>query len=229
MNTIRLEKVSKVYDGQYQVTAVDEVSLEVAQGEFLCLAGPSGSGKTTLLNLIGGLDRPTSGRILIGDTDLTGLRRGQVADFRLRNLGFVFQEYNLIPVLTARENMEFGLLLQGISEAQRRSRVDTVLEELGLSGLADRKPSSMSGGQQQRVAVARAVVSQPTLVLADEPTANLDSANVRNLMEIMKTLNRTRSITFILASHDESVLKEVHRIVYLRDGRVVKDESRIPT
>ena len=223
MEILNAENITRVYDGKFPVRAVDGVSLKVEKGEFVCLAGPSGSGKTTLLNLLGGLERPDSGRISIEGGDVGGLNRRQRADLRLRKIGFIFQELNLIPVLTAEENIEFGLLLQGIGPTERRRRVLRVMEELGLSGLARRRPSEMSGGQQQRAAVARAIVAGPALVMADEPTANLDSGNGRNLVEMMKGLNREKGITFILATHDEQILGGAPRVIFLRDGKIARE------
>ncbi|HNS32862.1 MAG TPA: ABC transporter ATP-binding protein [bacterium] len=217
---IRLENVSRVYNGGFKVIAVDSIDFSVERGGFCCIAGPSGSGKTSLLNLIGGIDKPTSGDIFIENENITALSRAKLSDFRLKKLGFVFQELNLIPVLTARENIEFPLMLQGWSIEKREIAVNGIMKELGLEGLADRRPAAMSGGQQQRIAVARAVVSGPSLVLADEPTANLDSANSHNLVELMKRLNSEKNITFIFATHDESVLREARQIVYLRDGKI---------
>jgi len=222
-NIICLERIYRVYEGEYKVSAVDGVSLSIKRGSFCCIAGPSGSGKTSLLNLIGGLDRPTSGSIFINGKDIALLSRAGLASFRLKKLGFIFQELNLVPVLTARENIEFPLILQGWEKGKRDTAVDSVMEELGLEGLAERKPSAMSGGQQQRVAVARAVVSGPELVLADEPTANLDSHNAQLLIRLMKRLNAEKRITFIFATHDESVLREGRRIIYLRDGKVIRE------
>jgi putative ABC transport system ATP-binding protein len=219
-NIINLEDVYRVYEGEFKVAAVDGINLAIESGAFCCIAGPSGSGKTSLLNLIGGLDRPTSGKIFIDGEDITKFSRTKLSVFRLKKLGFVFQELNLVPVLTVRENIEFPLLLQGWDREKRRMAVDAVLKELGIEKMAERRPSAMSGGQQQRAAVARAVAANPALVLADEPTANLDSQNSRILVQLMKRLNAEKGITFIFASHDESVLKEARQVIYLRDGRI---------
>ena len=223
MEILKAENISRVYDGEFPVRAVDDLSLRVEKGEFVCIAGPSGSGKTTLLHLLGGLEKIDSGAISIEGEDISGFSRRQLAELRLRKIGFVFQELNLIPVLTAEENIEYGLLLQGVGLDGRRERVGRVMEELGLSGLARRRPHEMSGGQRQRVAVARAVVSQAAIVMADEPTANLDSGNSRNLVEIMKKLNQEKGITFVLATHDELILNSAPRVIFLRDGKTVRE------
>lgn len=219
---IRLKDVVKVYDGEYKVAAVNGISMSVERGSFFCIAGPSGSGKTSLLNLMGGLDKPTSGSVFIEDADIAKFSKTKLSDFRLKKLGFVFQELNLIPVLTVRENIEFPLLLQGWDETRRKKAVNAVIEELGLEGLSERRPLSISGGQQQRAAVARAIVSNPAVILADEPTANLDSGNARSLIGLMKRLNGEKNITFILSSHDEMILKEAGDIIYIRDGRIIQ-------
>lgn len=219
---VRLEKVSRIYrHGGIEVAALNEVDLEIRRGEFAALVGPSGSGKTTLLNLIGGLDSPTSGRIWIGDVETTRLTRAQLADVRLRHIGFVFQEYNLIPVLSALENVEYVMLLQGVPEKDRQARALTLLKDLGLEGMEHRRPSELSGGQQQRVAVARAIVSEPLIVLPDEPTANLDSVAGAALLDLMRELNETKGVTFVFSTHDPMVMQRARRIIRMRDGRIV--------
>jgi len=218
-----LDKVFK--QGQLSVNALSGIDIEINTGEFLCLSGPSGSGKTTLLNMVGGLDRPTAGEINVAGQRLDTMTSEQLADLRLHRIGFVFQAYNLIPVLSARENVEFVMQLQGIEESQRHSQAVEILDQVGLTGLENRRPAELSGGQQQRVAVARAIVSRPDLILADEPTANLDSANSDNLMELMRELNSSSGTTFIISTHDEGVMKFAKRLVRLHDGRIVGDES----
>ena len=209
------------------ITGLDNVSLQIETGDFVCLSGPSGSGKTTLLNAIGGLDSPDSGAIHIGEQRVDKLAKGDLADLRLHKLGFVFQAYNLIPVLTARENVEFVMQIQGVSAAQRKQRALAILTEVGLQGMEDRRPAQLSGGQQQRVAVARAIVSQPEVVLADEPTANLDSHASEYLMELFVKLNREHKVTFVIATHDVGVMAYARRLVSLRDGRIVSDEQQV--
>lgn len=223
----RLENVEKTYQvGDVEVPAVRGVSLEIEAGSFLALVGPSGSGKTTLLNLIGALDTPTSGNIWIGNQATAGLAPKDLADFRNTHLGFIFQSFNLIPVLTAAENVAFPLQLQGMSDANElRNRVQEMLEEVGIGELGDRRPSELSGGQQQRVAIARALVKQPTLVLADEPTANLDSQTSEEIMAIMERMNRQHGTTFVFSTHDPLVMKHATRIVFLRDGMVESDKT----
>lgn len=211
--------------GKVTVNALRGLDLEVRKGDFLAIVGPSGSGKTTLLNLIGALDTATSGEVLVFDRDLSTLSRRERADLRLRSLGFVFQAYNLVPVLTARENVEFVLELQGVGSDRTETAMD-VLEHLSLGELADRRPNEISGGQQQRVAVARAVASRPRLVLADEPTANLDSENSEALLKMMRGLRDEEDMTFVFSTHDPLVMSYASRIVTLRDGRVVSDEHK---
>jgi putative ABC transport system ATP-binding protein len=221
---VRLERVSRIYrHGGVEVPALQEVNLEIRRGEFAALVGPSGSGKTTLLNLIGGLDTPTSGRIWIGDVETTALGSAQLADVRLRHIGFVFQEYNLIPVLSALENVEYVMLLQGKPEKERRARALALLGELGLTGMEHRRPNELSGGQQQRVAVARAIVSEPLIVLPDEPTANLDSVAGSALLDLMRALNEKKGVTFVFSTHDPMVMQRARRIIHMRDGRIVPD------
>ena len=224
----QLHDVHKTYQvGAIDVPAIRGVTLEIEAGTFLSLAGPSGSGKTTLLNLIGVLDEPSDGSIEIDGQPLEGLTPRDLADFRNTHLGFIFQTFNLIPVLTAFENVEFPLHLSGVTDGgERRERVESVLEDVGLAGLSSRRPNELSGGQQQRVAVARALVKDPTLVLADEPTANLDSTTASEIVDLMKEMNRRRGTTFVFSTHDPLVMEQASRLVMLRDGRVESDERR---
>jgi putative ABC transport system ATP-binding protein len=226
---VSTEDVKKVYQtGKVEARALRGITLDVVSGDFLAIVGPSGSGKTTLLNLIGALDVPTSGRIRVLDRDLSAMSRRRRAELRLRSLGFVFQAYNLVPVLTARENVEFVLELQGVG-TKRSERAMDILRQLGLGEFADRRPNELSGGQQQRVAVARAVASEPRLVLADEPTANLDGENAETLLEMMRRLNEDHGTTFVFSTHDPRVVTYARRVVTLVDGRVSKDESKSPS
>jgi putative ABC transport system ATP-binding protein len=223
---VAAEEVTKTYlTGKVEARALRGIGLEVKAGDFLAIVGPSGSGKTTLLNLVGALDSITSGRLRVLNKDLAAMNRRQRADMRLHELGFVFQAYNLVPVLTARENVEFVLELQGVG-LERRQRAAEVLEQLGLSEFANRRPNALSGGQQQRVAVARAVAARPKLVLADEPTANLDGVNAETLLTMMRTLNEEHGITFIFSTHDPRVVAHARRVVTLVDGRVAKDKTK---
>lgn len=227
MSIVKTERLEKTYqDEGVPVRALKGVNLEVEKEEFLAIAGPSGSGKSTLLNLIGGLDEPTSGKVFLEGVDLATLSKGKLAQMRLSKLGFVFQAYNLIPVLTAAENVEFVLMQQGIPERERRKKTIKLLEELGIGEYADRRPNVMSGGQQQRVAVARAIASEPMLVLADEPTANLDSETAGSLLDLMRNLNQTKGITFIFSTHDPMVMERAERLVRLKDGKIVGDERK---
>ena len=224
---VRLQAVSRIYaQERVSVTALDAIDLEIRAGDFAVLVGPSGSGKTTLLNVIGGLDRPTSGRVWVGDTETTGLSKSQLAQVRLTKVGFVFQQFNLIPVLCALENVEYVMLLQGVDEPTRRQRSLSLLKQLGLEGLEHRLPGELSGGQQQRVAVARAIAAEPTIVLPDEPTANLDSKAGAALMDLMRTLNETKGITFVFSTHDPMVVERARRVIRLKDGRIESDERR---
>lgn len=226
-SAVQLKEVIKTYrTGPIEVPALRSVSVRIAPGEFVATAGPSGSGKTTLLNIIGGLDRADSGEVLVAGRDLQLLTSGDLAALRLQRIGFVFQTYNLMPVLTALENAEFTLLLQGMPARKRRERVEKLFAEIGLAGLEDRRPAELSGGQQQRVAVARAMVTEPALILADEPTANLDSASAIALLDVMEQLNKTTGTTFIFSTHDPQVMERAHRMIRLRDGRIVSDETR---
>ena len=221
---VELRDVTKVYrQGDIEVYALRELSLAVRKGEFTALCGPSGSGKTTVLNLVGALDEPTSGTIHLEGHDLGGLGRRALSRLRRDRIGFVFQAYNLIPVLTARENVEFVMQVQGEPAANRRDKAEAILTEVGLEGLGDRRPAQMSGGQQQRVAVARAIVSRPEMVLADEPTANLDSKTSDQLMELFVDLNKLHNTTFIIATHDQRVMGYARRLIRMLDGRIVDD------
>ncbi|MEC8968260.1 MAG: ABC transporter ATP-binding protein [Bacteroidota bacterium] len=226
MNVIETNKLAKTYQqGEVQVNALNDVSINFKEGEFTAIVGPSGSGKTTFLNAIGGLDIPDSGKVIINSTDITQLKSNQLIDFRLRNIGFVFQAYNLIPVLTAKENVEFIMLMQGDSVKERKSRAEELLHAVGLSQQMDRRPGQLSGGQQQRVAVARALASKPQFVLADEPTANLDSSSTANLLDIMYELNQNENMTFIFSTHDQRVIDRAKRIITLEDGKVISDKN----
>ena len=219
--------VSKTYQqGKVEVKALSDIDLTVETGGFIALAGPSGSGKTTLLNLIGGLDKPDSGTIQVGGQAYENLSSSQMADLRLHHIGFVFQAYNLIPVLSALENVEYVMLLQGTPTSERRQRAREILDIVGLEDKHDRRPAELSGGQQQRVAVARAIVSKPSIVLADEPTANLDSKTGESLLKLMRQMNRERSVTFIFSTHDNMVMDYARRIVLIRDGRIVEDNQK---
>jgi putative ABC transport system ATP-binding protein len=225
---ISAKGVTRVFgEGAASVRALRGVDLSVGAGEFVALVGPSGSGKTTLLNLLGALDVPTEGELFVLGKDLSTLTRTQRSELRLHQIGFVFQAYNLVPVLTARENVEFVLELQGVSAKRRHERSTEILDELGLSGEADRRPDQLSGGQQQRVAVARAVASQPRLILADEPTANLDGKNAEGLMQLMHRLHESYGMTFLFATHDPRVMRHAKRIVTLEDGAVLRDETKV--
>jgi putative ABC transport system ATP-binding protein len=224
MDAVSCVDVSKTYrQGELEVVGLDHVDLTVEEGGFVCLSAPSGGGKTTLLNAIGGLHSPDSGEIRVAGQRIDGLGKTALARMRLHHIGFVFQAYNLIPVLTARENVEFVMQVQGLPAAERGARALEVLEEVGLAGLADRRPARMSGGQQQRVAVARAIASRPALVLADEPTANLDSRTSDQLMELFVELNRNHGTTFVIATHDRRVMTYAKRLVKMLDGRIVDD------
>lgn len=227
MKVIELKKVEKIYnDSEVKVHAVRGVDLEFEQGEFAAIVGPSGSGKTTLLNMLGGLDKPTVGDIYIGGTHINDLHGSRLIDFRLHNIGFVFQSYNLIPVLSAKENVEFIMQMQGVPSAERFKRTRDLLEEVGLGDRLDSRPNQLSGGQQQRVAVARALASKPKFILADEPTANLDSKSTENLLDIMEKLNKEENITFIFSTHDARVMKKARRVITIEDGLVISDERK---
>jgi putative ABC transport system ATP-binding protein len=224
MSAVRCVEISRIFkQGDLEVVGLNKVSIEIEQGEFVCLVAPSGGGKTTLLNAIGGLDRPDAGEIWVAEKRIDNLSKGELAEMRLNNIGFVFQAYNLIPVLTARENVEFVMQVQGVSAEDRRRRSEAILAEVGLAGLEDRRPAKMSGGQQQRVAVARAIVSEPAMVLADEPTANLDSHTAEQLMELFVSLNKKHNTTFVIATPDQRVMAYAKRIVRMLDGQIVED------
>ncbi len=226
MEVIRTENITKIYDGSVPVQALNGVSMVIGQKEFAAIVGPSGSGKTTLLNIIGGLDHPSSGRIIIDGNDITSMSENKLIDFRLQHIGFVFQSFNLIPVLTAAENIEFVMLLQGKTKNERMKRVHELLNAVGLTDKIDKRPTELSGGQQQRVAVARALASKPKFVLADEPTANLDSKSAENLLDIMLQLNEEENVTFIFSTHDQKVINRARRVITLEDGKVVSDERK---
>ncbi|MEN8790468.1 MAG: ABC transporter ATP-binding protein [Flavobacteriaceae bacterium] len=224
---IETRDIAKVYqDSKIAVQALKDVDLEISEGEFTAIVGPSGSGKTTLLNIIGGLDNPSSGTIKVAGRDISKLKDSERIDFRLHNIGFVFQQYNLIPVLTARENVEFIMLLQKIPVHEMKARSLHLLEEVGLKDKANIRPSELSGGQQQRVAVIRALASRPKFILADEPTANLDSASAANLLDMMARMNLEEGMTFIFSTHDQRVIDKARRVVTLEDGIIKSDEIR---
>jgi len=224
---VRVESVKKIYqDNGVPVPALKGINLTVSKGDFSVIAGPSGSGKTTLLNVIGTLDKPTEGKVFLDGEDVASKSRRELADIRLRKIGFVFQAYNLNPVLSALENVEFTMMLRGIDSGERKRKGLALLEELGIVELAHKRPNEMSGGQQQRVAVARAISNNPRLVLADEPTANLDSETAIKLLELMEKLNREDNITFVFSSHDPQVIEHAHRLLILKDGQVVNDQTR---
>ena len=227
MKSVTCKQLCKTYhQGEVEVIGLDHVDLEINEGGFVCLSAPSGGGKTTLLNAIGGLDTPDSGKIWLAGERIDTLGKGELANMRLHRIGFVFQAYNLIPVLTARENIEFVMEVQGVPADEREKRSTAILREVGLEGLGDRRPAQMSGGQQQRVAVARAIVSKPALVLADEPTANLDSHTAEQLMELFVELNEHHGTTFVIATHDQRVMRYAKRVIHMLDGKVVDDERR---
>ena len=228
MALIELNQVSRVYDETIvPIKAVDCVDLKIEKGEFTAIVGPSGSGKTTLLNLIGGLDQPTSGNIVVDGTDISTFKPDQLINFRLHHIGFVFQAYNLIPVFTARENVEFIMLMQNIPKKEREEKALEFLKAVGLGDRTDDTPAKLSGGQQQRVAVARALASTPSFVLADEPTANLDSVSAESLLDLMERLNHQHNMTFVFSTHDQKVINRAHRIIVLQDGKIWSDKLNI--
>lgn len=227
---IDAHNISKIYNkNNIPIYAVNNVHLHIERGEFTALVGPSGSGKTTLLNLIGGLDTPDEGNISINGTEITSMTPNELIEFRLQNIGFVFQSFNLIPVLTAKENVEFIMQLQGIDRVSRTARIQTLFKQIGLEGKLDSRPSQLSGGQQQRIAVARALASKPQFVLADEPTANLDSKSAANLLDIMALLNKEENMTFIFSTHDSRVIERARRVITLVDGRIASDTAQVNT
>lgn len=226
-NVIEIQHVSKTYntDG-VEVHAVNDLSLSIKRGEFTAIAGPSGSGKTTLLNLMSGLDTPNSGKVMLSGKLISEMGGSELSDFRRDHIGFIFQSYNLIPVLTVKENIEYIMLLQGVSDNERKERVTSILKQVGLEGMEKRLPKELSGGQQQRVAVARAMVSGPDIILADEPTANLDSHTSSSLLDMMRGLNETNGMTFVFSTHDGMIMEKAKRLVLLKDGMIDRDEVR---
>ncbi len=227
MTIIKIKNLHKIYNSDsVSVHAVNDVNVSFEEGEFTAIVGPSGSGKTTLLNIIGGLDEATEGNVEINGVNISKLSTRKLTDFRMNNIGFVFQAYNLIPVLTAKENVEFIMQLQGKPKAERENRTEELLKAVGLGEMMNRRPSKLSGGQQQRVAVARALASKPKFVLADEPTANLDSHSTENLLDIMEQLNKNEKITFIFSTHDQRVVNKARRIITIEDGKIISDEKR---
>ncbi|MCK6604733.1 MAG: ABC transporter ATP-binding protein [Ignavibacteriaceae bacterium] len=227
MSIIKVTDLTKIYNKtRVPVYALNGVSLEFSEGEFTAIVGPSGCGKTTFLNMVGGLDKPSSGAVEISGTNLASLKPGQLTDFRLHNIGFIFQAYNLIPVLTTKENVEFILELQGVPAGEREKKILPLLESVGLSDKLNNRPNELSGGQQQRVAVARALASSPKFILADEPTANLDSKSADSLLDIMLKMNEELKVTFIFSTHDSRVMKKARRIITFEDGKVAGEEIR---
>lgn len=227
MSVITAKNLTKVYnETKIPVHALNGVDLDIQEGEFTAIVGPSGSGKSTLLNIIGGLDNPTTGEIEVGGRDITSMKENELIDFRMRNIGFVFQSYNLIPVLTAKENVEFILLLQKAKKKEMDARANELLEKVGLADRVNNRPNELSGGQQQRVAVARALASKPKFILADEPTANLDSKSTANLLDIMAEMNKAENATFVFSTHDQRVIDKARRVITLEDGKIVSDETR---
>ncbi len=225
MEIIKTTGLTKTYrNNALEVHAVKQVNLSIEEGEFTAIVGPSGSGKTTLFNMIGGLDDITAGTVEIAGTNISSLNENELIDFRLKQIGFVFQAYNLIPVLTAKENVAFIMLLQGISEEERMQRSEALLKQIGLSDKFDSRPNQLSGGQQQRVAVARALASKPRFILADEPTANLDSQSTSTLLDLMAEMNEKENITFLFSTHDQRVIDKAKRIITIEDGKIIKDE-----
>lgn len=224
-NVIETKDLRKTFgEGELAVHALDGLSMSIEKGEFTALVGPSGSGKTTLLNLIGGLDTPTSGEVILNGQDISQIKKSEMTNFRQDNIGFVFQAYNLIPVLSAYENAEFIMMLQGVAEKERKERVYKLLKEVGLEGKENNRPGQLSGGQQQRVAVVRALAAQPAYILADEPTANLDSKSTSDLLDLMYRLNQEENMTFVFATHDQRVIDRAKRVITIDDGKIISDE-----
>ena len=227
MEIIKTTGLTKTYQNNtLKVEAVKQVDLSISEGEFTAIVGPSGSGKTTLFNMIGGLDEITAGNVEIAGTNISNLKENELIDFRLKHIGFVFQAYNLIPVLTAKENVAFIMLLQGLSEKERMQRSEDLLKQVGLGGKFDSRPNQLSGGQQQRVAVARALASKPRFILADEPTANLDSQSTSTLLDLMAEMNKKENITFLFSTHDQRVIDKARRVITIEDGKIISDEKR---
>ena len=227
MEIIKTTGLTKIYkNNTLKVEAVKQIDLSIIEGEFTAIVGPSGSGKTTLFNMIGGLDDITAGNVEIAGTNISNLNENELIDFRLKHIGFVFQAYNLIPVLTAKENVAFIMLLQGLSEKERMKRSEDLLEQVGLGDKFDSRPNQLSGGQQQRVAVARALASKPRFILADEPTANLDSQSTSTLLDLMAEMNKKENITFLFSTHDQRVIDKARRVITIEDGRIISDEKR---
>ncbi len=226
-DVIIAENLSKTYHtGEVDVHAINSVTLTIKRGEFTAMAGPSGSGKTTLLNLVSGLDKPTSGRALLAGKPISEMSGGELSDYRRDHIGFIFQSYNLIPVLTVKENIEYIMLLQSVPGTERTKRVAEILELVGLEGMERRRPTQLSGGQQQRVAIARAMVSQPDIILADEPTANIDSKTGSSLLDMMRKLNEDRGMTFVFSTHEKMIMEKSKRLITLKDGQIDSDETR---
>ena len=227
MEIIKTTGLTKTYQNNtLKVEAVKQVDLSISEGEFTAIVGPSGSGKTTLFNMIGGLDEITAGNVEIAGTNISNLKENELIDFRLKHIGFVFQAYNLIPVLTAKENVAFIMLLQGLSEEERMQRSEELLKQVGLGDKFDSRPNQLSGGQQQRVAVARALASKPRFILADEPTANLDSQSTSTLLDLMAEMNKKENITFLFSTHDQRVIDKARRVITIEDGKIISDEKR---
>mgnify|MGYP001254858052 FL=1 len=227
MEIIKTTGLTKTYQNNtLKVEAVKQVDLSISEGEFTAIVGPSGSGKTTLFNMIGGLDNITAGNVEIAGTNISNLKENELIDFRLKHIGFVFQAYNLIPVLTAKENVAFIMLLQGLSEKERMQRSEDLLKQVGLGDKFDSRPNQLSGGQQQRVAVARALASKPRFILADEPTANLDSRSTSTLLDLMAEMNKKENITFLFSTHDQRVIDKARRVITIEDGKIISDEKR---